>query len=446
MRRLKKATAVILVLAMMFSTVVGGNVVNASSTEEESTSPVANAVFEPLEIIEHDEGFYQYKGTENEYFYYNYWQNRISYTLTMKDGSVISGTGAGFEYNGEWHFFEHSDNQHKEPWTVGNTYSVTIDALGFTGEAAVTVVESPIESIDFEPVSIIEKSQGYYANQGREDEFYRYYWNNSLTYTITLTDGQIITGEYGQGFNYNGQTYSFQTTDDQWDNHWTVNNTYTPTVCVMGYETEVQVSIVESPVQSIEVQPISIMEKSNGYYRNLGSEDEFYYYSWYNKIDFKITMKDGQVIAGENATGFQYNNEWKNLSWTDNQWSEHWELGNTYTVIVSALGCETTVDISIVDTPVQSVTIDPITIMEKTNGYYASTETQEEYYYYNWNNAIRNYTITMKDGTVYTSTTGDGIQYDGEWYYFEQEDDQQINHWTVNRTYTPTVSFMGYKT
>jgi len=138
MRTFKKATAILLAVVMLLSMTTGGNVANASTTEEESTSPVASVVFEPLEIIEHEQGYYCNQDTEDEWFCYNYWMNRVKYTLTMQDGSVIEGTGAGFDYNGEWRSFGFSDNQSMEHWTVGNTYYVTIDALGCTGEIAVT--------------------------------------------------------------------------------------------------------------------------------------------------------------------------------------------------------------------------------------------------------------------------------------------------------------------
>ena len=411
---------------------------------------VASAEFAPIEIIEHSDGYWDQPGTEYEYFHYNRWDSRIPYTITMKDGSVIEGTGNGFEYQGLWYSFETSSNQSfSNPWTVGNTYTVTVHVFGFENEVQISIVEPPVQSVSIEPISIIENWNGNWNTDYDGNEFFWYSWSGDLTYTVIMKDGQVITGTDGSGFEYDGQYYSFICTDDQYSNPWKVNNTYTATASILGYETEVQVSVVETPVQNIVMQPISILENSGGYLSNEGSEYEYYHYWWYHKMDFVITMKDGQVITRENATSFEYNGTWMSFDWIDTQSSSSpWTIGNTYTQTVSVLGYETTVDVSIIDTPIQSVEVEPITIMEGTNGYLSNGRARDWFYYYNWSNCVRNYTITMKDGTVYTSSTNGGpvpgVQYDGEWYHFTQIDDQNTNPWTPGNTYTATLNIMGY--
>lgn len=550
MRRLKKATAIILVVAMMFSTVVGGNTVQAETSEMEyqdlvldqevmvtidennrgvyfsftpetsdyyifesfnapyeldpyvdiyemtdtgldpverdddggedrnfklgylltagetyyyyihhrgemaigtyqvllTVTPVASAVFEPVEVVKNVGGYYESDDTDEEFYYYNNWQSNMRYTITMKDGGTAQGSGWGFSYNDEYYPFEFQDQQYENHWTVGNTYTVTVDAAGYQGQVQVSVVECPVQSVQIEPITIIENTMGWLHNEGTEDEYFYYSWTHKINATITMKNGDVVTVENSWDFYYNDQWYSFSQGDAQWDEPWKVGNTYTVTTTVMGYETQAQVSIVESPVQSIAVQPIAIMEHSNGYWSEPGTDHEYFHYWWSNKMNFVITLKNGQVITGENTDGFNYNNEWHNFSWDNIQNSSSpWLKGNTYTQTVSALGYETTVNITITDTPVQSVVVEPISIMEGTTGSLWYAGTKDEFYHYDWTNAIRNYTITMKDGTIYTSTNGNsGIHYDGEWHHFTLEDDQEANHWMAGNTYTAKANIMGY--
>ena len=411
-----------------------------------TVTPVASAVFEPISITEKGSGHYQtdYKG--EEYFYYDNWQKDVSYTITMKDGGVAQGRGWGFSYNNEYYPFEFKHNQDQDHWTIGNTYPVSVVADGYQGQVQVSVVECPVQSVTIQPITIIENTTGSLNNQGSDDEFFYYSWTHKINATITMKNGDVVTVENSWDFYYNDQWYSFSQDNEQWKEHWEVGNTYTVTTTVMGYETQAQVSIVESPVQSIVVQPIAIMEYSNGYWSEQGTGHEYFHYWWNNKMDFVITLKNGQVITGENTDGFDYNNEWHNFSWDNIQNSSSpWLKGNTYTQTVSALGYETTVNITITDTPVQSVVVEPISIMEGTTGGFWGEGTQGEFFHYDWTNAIRNCTVTMKDGTVFTNVNGgNSIQYDGEWYHFTPEDDQEANHWMPGNTYNAKANIMGY--
>lgn len=409
--------------------------------------PIESIVMKPISIIEKTDGYWSGQGTENEYYYYH-WYDSMEYTITMKNGDIVEGKGSSFEYNGQWHSFSWSGGQSSSsPWTIGNTYSQTVKVLDYETTVDITIVETPVQSIVVQPISIIENTCGFLEKQGTDDEYYYYNWHHNMDFVITLKNGQIITGNNTWGFDYNNEWMNFSWNNIQTSSTpWTKGNTYTQTLSALGYETTVDVSITASPIQSIVVQPISIMENSTGYLQNQGTDDEYYHYWWHHKMDFVITMKDGQVITGENTTSFDYNNEWYNFSWNDIQSSSTpWTLGHTYTQTVSALGYETTVDVSIIDTPIQSVVVEPISIMEGTTGSLWHEGTQDQFYYYNWNNAIRNYTITMKDGTVHTGTHGaGGFQYDEEWYHFNLEDDQETNHWTAGNTYAAKASIMGY--
>ena len=55
-------------------------------------------------------------------------------------------------------------------WTVGNTYTVTGTLLGRSAEFNVSIIESPIEKIEIDDVSMIENTHGY-----RKADYHYYY-------------------------------------------------------------------------------------------------------------------------------------------------------------------------------------------------------------------------------------------------------------------------------
>lgn len=402
-------------------------------------TPVESVTVEPISLIESSTGYTNTTEDGEEYFHYQ-WQDRLEYTITMKDGSVIEGMDRGFYYDGEWYSLPITDNQYASHWTVGNTYRPTIDILGYKVEAEVTITDTPIESIAVEKISMIENSRGNMYNEGTEDEYFNYCWWEQLTYTITMKDGSVIEGA-GSGFWYNEEWYSFHTRDDQYENHWTVGNTYTVQIATMGYEAEVHVTIAETPIANIDFEPISMIEGFGGWLEYYGSENEFYYYDWGNNLEYTITMTDGTTIEGK-SQDFEYDGQSYHLQTYDDQYENHWTVGNTYKPTVSVMGYTTDVEVSIIDTPVQSVVFEPISFIEGTGGSICWEDTEDEFYRYEWSNRLE-YTITMKNGDVIEGEER-WLEYDGEEFFIQCHDEQDTNPWVPGNTYTQSVNILGY--
>ena len=149
-----------------------------------------------------------------------------------------------------------------------------------------------------------------------------------------------------------------------------------------------------NPVVSFEVLDVSIIENSCG-----TQMDDYYYYLKNDKgfSDFRCiaTYKDGE--KGYNFIGMDQLD-------LKSQETEHWTVGNTYSVKVTAFGgIEGTVNISIIKNPIEKIEIEDVTgeegLIEQSGdlGYYSDTVS------YNWTEP--KYKVTLSDGTVLTSAS-----------------------------------------
>ena len=149
-----------------------------------------------------------------------------------------------------------------------------------------------------------------------------------------------------------------------------------------------------NPVVSFEVLDVSIIENSCG-----TQMDDYYYYLKNDKgfSDFRCiaTYKDGEK---------RYDFIRMDQLDLKSQETEHWTVGNTYSVKVTAFGgIEGTVNISIIKNPIEKIEIEDVTgeegLIEQSGdlGYYSDTVS------YNWTEP--KYKVTLSDGTVLKSTS-----------------------------------------
>lgn len=442
---------------------VAGVSAPVSVTIEES--PVVSITVEPVTVCENMDGDWcsEYNpdtGMETRYFRYN-WAYKMAYTVTLNDGSTVSGSGTGFSYNGQYYNINYSDNQSaSNPWTVGNTYTQTVTLMGVDAQVSITVDSSPVASITVQPIAIMENTNGYWSEDynpqtGTYESYYRYSWYNNLRYTVTMKDGSTATG-YGTNIYYNGQWYYVSSTDDQYvANPWQAGNTYYPTITLMGMTVQVPVTIEESPIVSIAVDPITLTDGlgggwENGYNSETGNYDRMYYrFYWHWRVSYTVTLRDGSTIRCTDGSSLYYDDQWFGLSTNDEQSFDNiWTAGNTYTGTVRIAGITTTVDITIAESPVESVSFEPIEIPEGAGGYWVTSydsETQSEkplYFLYQWWEKL-SYTVTFRDGTA-VQRTGTGFDYNGQWFsvgYYTN--DQGQSPWTAGNTYTQTVGLAG---
>lgn len=431
-------------------------------------SPLESITFTPVELVEHANGsWYGYWNPETQsydrYFQYNCADilQKSVYTATFRDGTVLTGMPEdGFDYDGEHHNFVCSDSQgYYNQWTIGNTYYMDVSILGQTAQIPVTITTLPVESITFTPVTVMENTNGELMMDG-DTEYYHYNTYSVLhrsEYTITFTDGTVLTAS-GEGFFYDGQHYSFSCSQNQSAaNPWLPGNTYYLEVTVGGHAAQIPVTINASPLESITFDPITVIEGTcggitNGWdFENQVDVPYFLYQAWnmMAKTQFTATFSDGTTQTGRGNNGLQWEDSHYGFVLSTNQnWDNQWTVGNTYYINVKILGLSVDVPVTIVPSPVVSITVEPVTMTENrggaTNSYWPGDGNEYTYYVYHWTNRLK-YTVTLNDGSVFTSTNGGGFYYENEWYYVTADDNQGWeNQWTVGNTYTASISIMGY--
>ena len=326
--------------------------------------PFVSIDVKPITLYEKLDGYYtneynpETDESDSEYFEYDP-MSKINYTITLNDGTTIEGDDFSFYYNDDEYYLEYNTNQsYDNQWTAGNTYTITVSLNGISVDVPVTIAESPFKSIEFEPITIIENTTGFYVSEynpetdEREPEYYNYYPELRMKYTVTLNDGTTISG-MGISFKYDNAVYTFDdwSTDQSYENQWTVGNTYTATVKFGDLTVDVPVTITENPFESLEIKPISIEEFTNGDYNYdyIYDEDDFtpeyYYYYPEELIEYTITLNDGSKISGT-GYNFDYNGYTYNFNIKEDQsYENQWTAGNTYTMTVSI--STTTVDVPV---------------------------------------------------------------------------------------------------
>ncbi len=421
-------------------------------------SPIESiTVVGPVEVIENYHGHtendtYDENGYPiNTYFRYE-WEGFVKYIITTRGGDEIIAEGTSFEYEGVEYSLLTSDKQsYYNQWTIGNTYTETIDALGATAEVEISIIESPVESINIDSIEVYQNCEGGYTqdfnNQTGEfsPSYFRYdWWFNCGRIEVALKNGDTVYLEEPY-FEYEGNLYDFRVNDDQsYYNQWIVGGTYTGEVNLLGATSNVNVSILSSPIESIEFAPIVLGENTCGYLNpNPETGEMYYHYMWWEHLSYTITMSGGHVVEGQ-GPHFEYDGKSFNIYTEDTQSVSSWYGGATHEAFVNVLGDEYSIDVTITAVPVDRIEFKPVTLIEYNGGRleYEGNEDPEadanEYYCYYWWDALE-YTVYMSNGDT-VEGTGTSFYYNELWYYFDYSSQQSYDtRWTADNTYTVQI-------
>ena len=389
--------------------------------------------------------------TYEEYFCYDVYTYDFSYTVTMKDGTVYAGECWEIE-NQLGHWFDISANQSSSnPWGVGK-HTVTIGFMGTSTEAEIEILENPIASVTATPNKLwVADVDGYYTQDWYTyKQYFRYEVNyNHFDYTVAMKDGSVYTGNCWEIESQIGCLPEVMTDQGPY-NVWGIG-THTATVGVLGVTTEVEIEIIENPIASIEAAPNKKwVENMDGQIVN----DDYTYKEYFcydidnSDFDYRVTMKDGSVYTGncwEIASQIGY---YVNV-YTDQGPYNVWGIG-THTATVNIAGVTAEVQIEIVECPIAGITAVPNKKwIENVDGYEASdwdymTETYKYYFRYSVDSDDFDYTVTMKDGTVYTGNDSD--IYDKTGYWISVDTDQCFEvPWGAGK-HTVEISLAGITT
>ena len=214
-----------------------------------------------------------------------------------------------------------------------------------------------IESVTIETVTLEEGEDGFWSAGN-------FFYNcHPTSYTVKLRDGRTFHGDYGSveiDGDYYYLEYELPSTND-----WEGGKTYTIPVTFAGFQTSYQVVINEGPVESFTVQDFQIIEHTDGSY-----EHGRYYYSVYSpKIN--ITFKDGST---EESYGGYWDDDydWHSLyiNTTELQDKQEWTVGNTYQVTAYLQGEKSVFNVTVIETPIESIEIDDMTFIDGVDDIY----------------------------------------------------------------------------
>ena len=389
-------------------------------TNAASQTDFKNFSIDDIEIIQFTNGDYteDYDGGKDEYvkWYNYYYSSKIVGTATLTDGSTVDIDYAWISDND----VNITDDQSvSNQWGLGS-HQVTAELEGIKTTFNVNIVKSPVKSIEINDIDIVKYTSGYYTEDYDNDkdesvEWYKYD-DFDVSGTITFNDGTSCDISDGF-FNYKDNDYSLDFENDQsYENQWDIG-THKVVAKAFGFETSFNVNIVKSPVKSIEINDIDIVEYTSGYYTEDYDNDKDEYVEWYKYNDFDvrgtITFNDGTSCDISDG-GFEYKDTHYSFDFENDQsYENQWDIG-THKVVAKALGFETSFNCNIKESPYASIeilSVDPVKEKEDIEDYKYAL------------NFI--YKVTYKDGRV--------EQRNSDHYYDDNPTISIIGDWQIGK-------------
>ncbi|MDR1028947.1 MAG: dockerin type I domain-containing protein, partial [Clostridiales Family XIII bacterium] len=285
---------------------------------------------------------------------------------------------------------------------LGNN-TFTVEYAGFTDTFELTGIVNPVESISVSRASIklIENTSGYEATRWDYDiqiPFWYYDFNDFVEeYVIHYTNGDTET--YDSQWEVSEATgYSFYSSNDQYSTPWEVGK-HDVTYNYLGKTAQLEVEIVESPVERFTVSPsaITLIENTGGWEGSIWDADkQAYVPSWhyadaspgsshnYERFTYEVQFAGGEKriytydelieaskteadklgVAGEYSGYGYYPQE------LYSQYSTPLTLGSNNWPITFMGATDENFKIEIIDSFVESFTVSPgsIKLIENTNG------------------------------------------------------------------------------
>ncbi|MBQ7059484.1 MAG: leucine-rich repeat protein, partial [Firmicutes bacterium] len=379
---------------------------------------IQDITFEDQEIYGYTHG--GWVEPENADPFWRYWDLSMELSVTLTDGTSYSGEFYSvmsqiedhlglipYSINSTWRWL--NDTQYENHWMPGNTYPVNVSLLGQERTFDYTIAESPIESVEFSEAILYDHINGYEETgwdiYGHDISYFRY--NVSFPdVTVTLKSGEVLEGSCGAVSNSlselygSGDVYCYPDhyAEQTADNYWLAGHSYEVPFTWLGYYGTFTVVIQDNPIESIEAEDTTCQEGFDCRY-----EDDFI--PKYSGRPGEITV---HLTGGETLTGsldsvlsqlselFQSSYpEYDLIYGEDEHLGKGWEVGTTHTMTLALLGQTAVYHVTITPSPIESISIDDLQIVEGTR---ISYRLDEEHYSYDV--TPFNMTMTMKDGTV----------------------------------------------
>ena len=303
---------VVLAAVFMLSAVFSCIPVQSSAKAQVLTAKdIKSVTAEKVTIVENTHGRLQ-GNIDDTYYVYNPAELELCVTVTLKNGTVLTGTG-GVWYDGVWYDAQRVDFTNVQQgvwWKAGKTYTAYGDLIGPDGTSVlsstftykVSIEKFPFQSMEILPETIIENTHVAL-------------WNSTPVWyslplprmRVKLSDGKTLEGDEF-GVTYKGLKYqaSIVGGDPQENGAWKTGNTYSVDYAFGGLRASQQVSIVPTPVSKIETTRQTVTQYTAGFSENGNLEEYRYTFSPKMTVTFK---DDTKRVIPESAQTVLYEGE-----------------------------------------------------------------------------------------------------------------------------------------
>ena len=352
---------------------------------------------------------------------------------------------------------------------VGTNKSVAFYINEDTGEEIMWYLYTPEA---FEPLYTVTYEGGIFI--GDSDAVYNEFGHAVLLKTDETYENQWGIGTHTLTAEFDDYSYTFEVeiieAPDSEEEPTTAENSTIPEVpCIEVYPTAgnwyvprvYEVESVEDPLTYFSVTPVEIIEHTCGKWEMTDNGDEgtrFYLYTnldyWHSNTGqytlFYTVVYNGMTYTGDRNDIFRITGEYPDVDNTSMQRGNPWAAGTTYQATATLLGRSCQFDVTIIPSPWDTLTAEPVEIEEGTYCYDNNAAYPDprsgKWYIYEPNKMPLTFTVTKGEETF----TGTALELSRKYgYSFSLSgtvSEQRKAPWEAGHTYTVTCSFMGKET
>lgn len=410
---MKKILSVIIAALMIFTALPFA----AAADGTDEPVPESISASAQKELIENLDGKLINEGKENEYFEYSLYDAKPIITVNFSDGTCQSynygePNGDGFKFS--YYSVYETDNKQ---WALGtHKFVLTLENYYNKGEeisceVEVEVVENPVESISVsktERKTVYENMNGDYVQSG-SGKWYCYNIQQIIsaletTLTVYYKDGTSQDVGCYDWYNFGENTGHMITETEKLkqtsQSPWTQGNNYSVKLNYMGAECELGFSIIEFPIESLDVKATQTVIEGDTHEFWNGADET---YSVYEISDFApeitLNLKNGTVEKYEYWDMYDVAQKYGvNYSFETDQDADYsWEPGiHTATLNFGSLKKKFSVEVT--ENPIESISVRATReLIEGADNTNESSEGNKQYRYYDLYRARPEVTVKVKN-------------------------------------------------
>lgn len=326
---------------------VTGIIGDLSTTFNVTVLEIESIEIEDVELVENNNGYMEgYWDIDNNYLeWFRYYIEPNNMTVNFTNGISVSGYTSEIQNFIGVYPYCNSDQSFENQWGIGE-HTATLYLAGFEIDYTVIIKEAPIISIEVKDVTVYENIGGYETENG-------YYYNINPFFDVTFFDGSKLEGCKSYVY-YDGKYFWLNVETNQYDEPWSVGNTYIATAVFAGKSYNFNVTVAENPIERIDIKDITLYDGIHNCY------GEYNFHPF-----FDVVLKDGTVYKDEEY-GIDINGTYISLEYIYDQ--ENWKVGNTYSISGELAGITDTFNVTIEENPIESIEFTKIPRTEYLTG------------------------------------------------------------------------------